>query len=78
MVINQINYSSKEEFESLKIKSQMNFNLPSRYQDTHQQQQHRPQRNSYSGPPSSDVFYRGQEVGRPMQEYYASQVGAKL
>jgi len=44
----------------------------SRYQETQQQQQQqyaRPQRNSYSGPPSSDVYYRGQEVGRPVQEY---------
>jgi len=45
----------------------------SRYHEPPQQQQQRPQRNSYSGPPSSDVFYRGQEAGRPGQEYYTQQ-----
>eukprot|EP00092_Neocalanus_flemingeri_P011190 GFUD01012054.1.p1 GENE.GFUD01012054.1~~GFUD01012054.1.p1 ORF type:complete len:379 (-),score=104.94 GFUD01012054.1:302-1417(-) len=44
----------------------------SRYQ-TSQQQQQRPQRSSYSGPPSSDGYYRGQEVARPVQEYSSQQ-----
>jgi len=45
----------------------------SRYQES-QQQPHRPQRNSYSGPPSSsDGYSRGQEVGRPVQEFAGHQ-----
>jgi len=46
----------------------------SRYQESQQQQHQRPQRSSYSGPPSSsDGYYRGQEVGRPVQEYGTQQ-----
>merc|ERR1711892_612718 len=44
----------------------------SRYQESPQQQQ-RPQRSSYSGPPSSEGYYRGQEMGRPVQEYNSPQ-----
>ena len=39
------------------------------------QQPQRPQRSSYSGPPSSAGYYRGQEMGRPVQEYHSPQVG---
>ena len=52
------------------VSIQYNF----RYQESQQQYQ-RPQRNSYSGPPSSDGYFRGQEVGRPVQEYSSPQVG---
>jgi len=38
---------------------------------------HRPQRNSFSGhgpsgPASADYYYRGQDCGRPIQEYYSA------
>jgi len=44
----------------------------SRYQESPPQ---RPQRSSYSGTPTSDGYYRGQEMGRPVQEYSSPQVG---
>ena len=43
-----------------------------RYQESPPQ---RPQRSSYSGTPTSDGYYRGQEMGRPVQEYSSPQVG---
>jgi len=42
----------------------------SRYQESPPQ---RPQRSSYSGTPTSDGYYRGQEMGRPVQEYSSPQ-----
>jgi len=48
-----------------------------RYQEQPPQPQ-RPQRSSYSGPPSSyEAYYRGQEGTRQMQEYNSPQVGCR-
>merc|ERR1719347_2041328 len=64
------NYSRQREQTPDDARRRHSVREESRYQES---PPHRPQRSSYSGTPTSDNYYRGQDAGRPVPEYSSPQ-----